>query len=251
MLGGKNRDFLNGGGDNDILNGERGNDLLRGGNGDDTLVVSEGRDVLDGEGGAHDLVDFSKLEDMFTANEKADPGYAAVLLTYRIGIALPDSGTGNFLQYLGDRKHQLQFDYSNIEDVRGFQNDDYIQGNGLDNRLWGLEGNDELFGHGGNDELFGGNGRDVLHGGEGNDTLEGGANRDRFRFEPGNGKDLIVDFTDDVDYLDLRAFGFQTAGDAIAQASDTDDYVIFYLGGDNFIRVNGMFKSNIVDDIIV
>jgi Ca2+-binding RTX toxin-like protein len=90
--------------------------------------------------------------------------------------------------------------------------------------LFGGSGDDLIRGGGGNDTLVGGRGNDTLVGGVGVDTLIGGAGRDVFVFGrllepftsavefpvdtgtgPGN-RDLILDFRQGRDQLDLSAY---------------------------------------------
>ena len=55
-----------------------------------------------------------------------------------------------------------------------------------------------------------------------NDTLTGGAGADTFVFEPGHGNDIIVDFTDGEDTIDLSGFVNITSFDDLTVA-DVDD----------------------------
>src|SRR5262249_47527313 len=96
-------------------------------------------------------------------------------------------------------------------------NDVINAGGGADTLLGGL-GNDTLTGEGGNDTLTGGAGTDILNGGAGTDTLTGGADNDRFVFvttpETGKGAtpNLITDFEDAGDVIDVNAIDANTAG---------------------------------------
>jgi serralysin len=74
-----------------------------------------------------------------------------------------------------------------IENAIGGAGADTINGNDVVNVLRGRDGGDVLDGFGDDDQL---------HGGAGNDTLSGGWGADQFWFEPGSGRDVIVDFTD-------------------------------------------------------
>lgn len=56
----------------------------------------------------------------------------------------------------------------------------YINGNDINNWLFGTSENDQIYGRGGNDRLYGGYGNDTLSGGTGNDSLYGGAGDDLF-----------------------------------------------------------------------
>ena len=66
---------------------------------------------------------------------------------------------------------------------------------------------DALDGRGGSDKLFGGLGEDVLADGAGRDFLSGGAGSDRFVLSADNSSDLILDFEDQVDLIDISAWG--------------------------------------------
>jgi Ca2+-binding RTX toxin-like protein len=73
---------------------------------------------------------------------------------------------------------------------------DYLHGNSGDNIVRGLDGSDVLSGHKGNDKLYGGFDADV------------------FRFATGDGKDVIMDFENGIDVIDV------TGWNAIASFSD-------------------------------
>ena len=69
-----------------------------------------------------------------------------------------------------------------------------------------LTGDDEdnvIEGNGGADTLDGGDGADTLDGGSGDDELSGGHGADIFRFAPGHGNDIILDFSNGEDRIDL------------------------------------------------
>ncbi len=103
-----------------------------------------------------------------------------------------------------------------IENVRGSNGLDFIQGNERANMLygdkaatgaggadilWGFDGNDTIYGGAGNDEIAGGGGNDKLFGGSGNDDIAGGAGTDII--EGGTGADTLrggADVRDRVSY---------------------------------------------------
>ena len=131
------------------------------------------------------------------------------------------------------------------EDILGGQNADTLTGMGGDDFITGKAGNDSLHGgHGsdtleggtdsdtldggigsdtldggdGSDILIGGQGRDVLTGGAGADELEdglgvdrmtGGSGADTFRLAADRKSDIIVDFEDGSDQIDVSAWGVQ------------------------------------------
>lgn len=82
-----------------------------------------------------------------------------------------------------------------IENVRGSNGLDYIQGNEQNNILYGDNaasgpgGADSLYGYGGNDKVYGGAGNDVIEGASGNDVLYGDSGNDDI--SGGDGNDTI------------------------------------------------------------
>jgi Ca2+-binding RTX toxin-like protein len=133
------------------------------------------------------------------------------------------------------------FDIAGIDIVKSFENvssssgRDIIFGSAIANELDGLGNDDELWGFGGNDNLFGGSGFDTLVGGGGKDTLTGGINADTFIFKTltDSGltratRDVITDFTDFSDVIDLSAI------DANTKVVGNNDFT-------NLITGNGSF----------
>jgi Ca2+-binding RTX toxin-like protein len=80
-----------------------------------------------------------------------------------------------------------------------------IVGNDGQDSISGGEGNDSLFGGKGNDQLFGGAGDDFLSGDRDNDTLTGGQGSDTFALSTGGGLDIITDFDNTTDYIQVPA----------------------------------------------
>ncbi len=91
-----------------------------------------------------------------------------------------------------------------------------------------------VFGNGGNGKVFSGIGKDKLFGGAGKDILKGGA---------GDGPDVIEDFKNGVDMLDLADFGFTNKTEALShffeRGSATDDVVGFEFAGTT-IKIKGL-----------
>ena len=63
---------------------------------------------------------------------------------------------------------------------------DFIDGEGGDDSIKGLDGNDDITGGSGDDKLYGGEGNDKLDGGTGDDTLDGGPGNDELTGGSGN-----------------------------------------------------------------
>lgn len=135
-------DTLTGNGGADALDGGAGNDKLYGGDGDDVLIGGAGSDTLDGGVGI-DTASYAT----------ATAGVSAYLST-------PASNKGDAA---GDT-------YVGIENLKGSDFVDMLQGSAGANTLNGGAGADKLYGNGGNDTLIGGAGADYLSGGGGTDT---------------------------------------------------------------------------------
>ena len=78
-----------------------------------------------------------------------------------------------------------------------------------DNQIQLLDEMTVIDGLDGNDRMFGGVGNNELNGGSGVDQLYGGAGADTFVFRPGDGAghDVIRDFEDGLDHIQLGNFG--------------------------------------------
>jgi Ca2+-binding RTX toxin-like protein len=146
------------------------------------------------------------------------------------------------------------------DDLRAASGADTVRGNGGDDTLNGGSGNDLLTGGSQNDQLFGGNNADTLFGGSGNDTLDGGRGadiltggpgEDVFIYSPNYGHDLITDFQNNVDTLDLSAFGFASVNQALSFAANVSGDVVFSFGGGNSLTVENININQLSDDIII
>ena len=176
------------------VRGQGGDDILKTGLGDDLINGGEGRDKMYG-GAGNDTATYENS----TASVRVN------LTTHR--------GRG------GEARGDWLFD---IENLIGSHLDDVLIGDVLTNILEGMDGADTLNGEGGADFLFGGNGDDTLIGGDGDDILNGGLDRDIlwggdgvdiFEFLDvaesgiGSNRDVIKDFEQGVDLIDLAAMG--------------------------------------------
>lgn len=166
--------------------------------------------------------------------------------------------------------------------IRGFAGNDTLRGHDGNDTLLGSSGDDYLAGGRGNDMLSGSTGKDNLRGNAGNDTLDGGyatdylaggTGSDVFRFRDKSGNDVISDFEQGVDLIDLSRMDadstragvqdfnliggnwLQNAGDlgVYVDAARGYTYVQGDLNGDGApdfsIRLNGIFQLG-QDDFI-
>lgn len=102
--------------------------------------------------------------------------------------------------------------------LEGRDGNDTLLGDDGNDGMSGASGNDTLLGGAGNDSMLGGFGDDQLVGGFGVDRMGGGAGVDIFAFSAGdNGigaanRDVIVDFTQGTDHIQLAAGATWTQG---------------------------------------
>jgi uncharacterized surface protein with fasciclin (FAS1) repeats len=188
-----------------VLIGDAGFDALLGRTNNDFLSGKGGRDVLLGLGGG----------DVLFGGDGRDA------LGGGTGDDLLDGGAG--ADALGG----------------GLGSDSLAGGDGHD-RVVGFEGNDGLAGGAGNDKLLGGDGRDMLGGGTGDDLLVGGAGADRFVFERGGGHDLIADFRNGSDVIDLSDFGFASFGRLERSAVAVPGGIALHLGDGDVLTIAGL-----------
>ena len=103
----------------------------------------------------------------------------------------------------------------------GTEGSDLIIGRNGDDLFFGEQGNDTLIGGNGQDLIYGGEGDDLLSGYQANDTLVGGAGSDIFVLTPGGGTEIITDFTNHEDLIQLP-FGVAFEDLAISQGSEVN-----------------------------
>jgi Ca2+-binding RTX toxin-like protein len=180
---------IDGGGGDDHIFGGAGANVLNGDDGNDTITMQ-----LDGTGLAADMDTIDGGNDIdtlaFTFNSA---------LSGNFGVDANLSGHDVFLfQYVAHPDGTpvpigtptLEATITNVENVTGTGNDDFISGDSNANTLLGGGGADVLNGGGGNDYLDGGDGNDRFiefganHGG---DTIHGGTGIDTVEYTSGGG----------------------------------------------------------------
>jgi len=107
-----------------------------------------------------------------------------------------------------------------------------------------LDGGDET------DMLNGAGGDDVLEGKGGDDFLTGGAGEDRFVFTDGAGHDVITDFTQGLDLLDLRMMSAVKKFSDVQDAMASDENGVTLTFGDTSISLLGV-KDLTEEDLLL
>lgn len=200
-------DFLPGAGGADTISGLTGmdtvvglggDDSLTGGAGDDLLVGGQGKNTLDGGAGS-DTVSYTG----------AASGFVVALAPFK---------------KLTSNKGKSQDKLIDIENVEGSNFDDYIVGNGQDNKL------------------SGGSGDDVLVGALGADSLSGGVGGDIFLYSdasesPFDGADIIIDFNGlEGDQINLKQI------DAVPSEHGNKNNQFIYIDNSDFSETAGELR---------
>ena len=164
-----------------VLQGTDSADWINGAAGQDTLRAAAGDDQAYGGGGA-DIIRGGAGDDMVHGQEGDD-----VVLS-------------------GDRGNDTIHGGAGDDGLRGGADNDMLYGEEGNDRLIGDRGDDMLYGGAGDDLLIGHFGDDYLIGGDGFDRLIGGQGADVFKVEGSQGVELIADFEQGTDKIDLSFY---------------------------------------------
>ena len=279
LRGGLGNDTLNGGDGNDLLDGDDGNDLLNGGLGDDNLNGSGGLDTLIGGGGAdvlsggigQDTADYSASGAAVNVNLAAGTGLGGdaqgdrlsgvdgiigsafndTLVGFDFSATGPDEFTNIFLGGAGN--DFLDGAGGNDQLYGGADNDTIIGGAGADllsgdagnDSVSGGDGNDTVLGGTGTDTLFGDAGNDSLDGGDGNDILDGGLENDTL--VGGYGADSILGGAGDDTVYDEVIGGVSGGGNDTVNLGDGNDV---FIGSGQGAGDNDLISGGLGNDTI-
>ena len=231
LSGNSGNNTLNGGDGNDILRGQNGTDRLDGGAGDDNLRSGSGDDTLIGGAGEDFLAALSGDDRLFGGNNT----------DFLFG------GSGN----------DEVFGEAGADNLRGNLGNDTVDGGSGNDIIRGGGGNDTLLGGTGVDFLFGENGEDRVDGGAGNDILRGGISgssgdgfQDVFVFSRNSDFDIIRDFENGSDQLDLSDFGLSFSQIQMLAENTTSGLNIDFGNGDILLIDNFTFAEFNQDDIV-
>ena len=129
--------------------------------------------------------------------------------------------------------------------MSGGHNSDYLDGGNGDDRLFGGIGDDTLLGGVGDDRLFGDAGSDTLNGGEGNDTLDGGFGASLYIFDANSGQDVIKQFLDGSDRIDVSGLGILHMGEMVISQSGAN--VLIDFDGTNTVLVQNASAASFTE----
>lgn len=156
-------------------------------------------------------------------------------------IVASDNGT----RILGGRDNDFIDANGGNDLVFSGRGNDVVLGGAGDDRVFAGAGNDLVRGDAGNDLLFGDKGNDTIHGGAGRDVIFGGAGADVFVFATGSGRDLVLDFTNGTDKLDLSGYGIKNFAGLTGDIKSDPFGTNIDLGHGNVFTLEGVTKAQI------
>ncbi|MCR9126912.1 MAG: DUF4214 domain-containing protein [Rhodobacteraceae bacterium] len=208
----------------DSLEDDAGANDIQAGGGDDTILGHGGDDTLNG-GAGEDL--YRPTEGLFQQINL--PASAAIERLDLVNGDLDGTDGADTFDLSGITSYEVFdiIDMGNGNDAfTGTQADDSVQGDAGDDRLDGQAGNDTITGSSGSDTLIGGTGDDRLSGGTSFST------GNTFVFAPGDGNDVITDYQQSRDSIDLSGFTLdQLAQMQVTLDGDGNRFITFHDGG--------------------
>ncbi len=256
IFGKSGNDTLNGGGGNDLLSGDGGGDMINGGSGIDTARYEASNAAVNidlsvsAQSGGHAAGDMlTSIENVFGSKSYGDTIFGdnsnnrlygfggADFLSGRDGNDILQGGAGGDFLDGGGASDWAYYHRSsagvNIDLTAGTASGgdatgdtlvsiERLYGSSFADVLTGKSGVNTLTGNAGNDILDGKGGNDTLLGRGDNDTLTGGSGADQFRYtESIFGVDLITDFEDGVDKINLIGSGLVPGDFSATQVGST------------------------------
>jgi Ca2+-binding RTX toxin-like protein len=209
LIGRAGADTLSGGAGDDTLIGGTGIDTLTGGEGNDTFIwnIGDGDDIVNNNSGNYNPNGTLKFGEGVDPDEVelTRSGNDAVFIVTASGERI------TVLNWYADSRNQLG--YVEFSDgtvwTRAQINaiSPILRGTDADDTITGYGTNDTLIGHAGDDTLSGGDGDDTLIGGTGDDTLTGGGGDDTYKWDIGDGDDIVNNYSGNYNPNGTLKFG--------------------------------------------
>ena len=230
---------------NDTLEGTIGNDILVGGKGNDYLDGSEGSDIYKYQLGDGDDTVFDTGYDKYKSDQLVFSGTgltAANAIVTRMGTTTDlkisfKTSAGSVLL-----KNQLSTRWDHVNGVEQVTFSDGVLWN--ESQLWNA-----YLGAGAaiDDTLEGTIGNDVLLGGKGNDYLDGGEGSDIYKYQLGDGDDILFDTGYEKDCSDQLVFsgtGLTAANAVVTRIGTTTDLKITFKNIAGSVLLKNQFTNS-------
>ena len=244
---------------NDTLYGQGGDDayLYRLGDGDDIIFDSKGNDRLLFTGGIlpeHLTVTRDVSGIIVRIDVGGTVGSVRISNVFEGTQGALREGVVESFRFDNGEVWTLDRILSEIQQTVG-DDDDGVYGTaaaetfaaaGGNDEIYGYGGNDLLQGQAGNDDLNGGAGDDILVGGVGNDRLAGGAGMDVYRFDAGDGRDVIDNSGNawNSPSADVLEFGSGVLPSQVVAERVNDDLILRIAGSNDELRVQYYFDND-------
>lgn len=198
--------------------------------------------------GKNDSIYGTSGRDTLIGNDYADTIYGFDGNDYIFGFdggGFLYGGKGSDAIYGGDGNDITKGEDGNDAIYAGGGNDRMLDGGAGDDLIHGGDGNDIIYGNSGSDFISGDAGNDILYG-DYPDSYDADQYADTFYFGPNSGKDVIRDFDDGLDIIDLSYHGItfddltirEEIGDTVISFNDTeirlDNFNMANLSADDF-----------------
>lgn len=121
--------------------------------------------------------------------------------------------------------------------ITGNSNNNIIFAGKNGGTLKGNAGDDKLYGSDVKDVIYGGKEDDILAGRQGNDILYGGAGNDEFVYENGDGNDIVKDYTEQQDVIEI------IGGSIITGTTINNGDIVFSIGKGGITLENSAGKT--------
>ncbi|WP_344696415.1 calcium-binding protein [Sphingomonas rosea] len=239
------RDQLYGGAGNDYLFGSDNEDVLVGGTGDDTLVGWHGDDIYRFDrGDGQDII-----SDSHSGFDKVE--FGPNILASDLVVSQSADGADLIINFVGT-SDQIRLSRTLVDGANRIEEFRFADGTVLNHAqllqlaltpsdkasvLWGSYNAEVIDAGGGNDEIMASDGNDYLIGGTGNDVLIGWHGDDTYRFNRGDGQDVISDNHSGNDTLEFGA-GISPADIAVSQSIDGRDLILSIIGSDDQVQLS-------------
>ncbi len=236
-------DNVQGGDGADQIDGGIGNDTLAGGLGDDTLDGSAGDDLLDGGAGNDLLYGDGDIGDYGPGHSYDETAHDRLY-----------GGDGDDRLYGGSHYEIDAFRDDNFDSLHGGTGNDYLYGQG---ELYGDAGADELVGRGtldggdGDDTItlatYGGLDSTIITGGRGDDDLFGSFIAATYKFNLGDGADVLSHYLSDASASAMQQDTI-VFGEGITQADvrfgrQQNNLLVSYGGGTDQLTITDWYIS--------